>query len=163
MILIHLNAVFTLEPFLEALPQVVILLTLSILDWDIVIDGSEDLFFLTFFSSIFTASFGITKFLKIGPCRLIPEEGLGGGYFQIGFIVTFFNVTAMILSKAFMFVAMADLADLASLTEDKYKVEIFWDGNHYNDLKMIITWITVCFLPNLILVSVILSIQSISN
>ena len=55
------------------------------------------LFIVTLVSSIISASFGITKFLKFGPCRLVSSV-----YVSIGFIVLFLNVLSTIVSKGWM-------------------------------------------------------------
>ena len=33
----------------------------------------------TLFTSLFSASFGIARFLKTDPCKLLPDDGLLGG------------------------------------------------------------------------------------
>ena len=63
------------------------------------IDG----FILTFLSSLLSASFGMTKFLKVGPCRLLPNQGYLGGYLSWSFIFTFFNITISFLFNACIF------------------------------------------------------------
>ena len=132
------------EPFLEALPQVHILITLASMDYYLISDGNSDLFRLTLFSSFLSASFGIAKYLKTGPCRLLPEEGLCGGFMHMGFIFTFLNVAAMILSKAFMLISMV-------IASNAFSDDLFWGGSHRFDFKMtIITWFMICYLPNLI-------------
>ena len=55
------------------------------------------LFIVTLVSSIISASFGISKFLKVGPCRLVSS-----GYVSMGFIVLFLNVFSTIVSKGWM-------------------------------------------------------------
>ena len=71
---------FFSEPLLESLPQVFILGTLLIISSNqpnLIQGSSETLFYLTLFSSLISCSFGITQFLKIGPCRLIEGYGIG--------------------------------------------------------------------------------------
>ena len=93
---------------------------------------------------MFTASFGIAKFLKTGPCQLLPEEGLCGGFMLMGFIFTFLNVAAMILSKAYLLESMT-----AGAITNGFGDKVFWGGSH-EQYYSIITWFMICYLPNLI-------------
>ena len=64
---------FISEPFLEAVPQIHILLILWVLNDKITLRPDPGLFIATF-TSVISAALGIAKFLKIGPCRLVPEQ-----------------------------------------------------------------------------------------
>ena len=65
-------------------------------------ESQRTVFLLTFSSSVFTAAFGIAKYLKMGPCRLIPNEGPSlGGYGQIGFLLIMVNVAFTLIAKGF--------------------------------------------------------------
>ena len=145
--ILNLFKILFSEPFLEALPQVHILIILYQFDAEIIGGdnfASMGLFLLALVSSMFTVSFGIAKFLKTGPCRLLPEEGLGGGFMHMGFVVTFLNVATMILCKANQLVFMV-------ATSYEFRYVLFWGASHRNDIKMaIITWFMICYLPNLI-------------
>ena len=88
-----------LEPFIEALPQIIVLSPIaSILrqEPNNVIGDGAILFKLTFLSSILSAGFGMTKFLKLGPCRLISSFGLASGYFKLTFFIIMVNVICTI-------------------------------------------------------------------
>ena len=83
--------------------------------WDVIDPfpnpGEVDvLFFLTFATTVFSAGFGVTKFLKNGPCKLVPLDGKLGGYGQGGFILAFFNVTSCLLAKGTLLQLMAMLS-----------------------------------------------------
>ena len=67
-----------------------------------IIVGNPILFFVTFTSSYFSSTFGITKFFKSGPCRIVPDEGKLGGYFECGFIFLYANITSSILAKVLL-------------------------------------------------------------
>ena len=115
------------------MPQVHILLGLWILNPDLIRENNPALFDATFASSIMSATFGIAKFLKNGPCRLIPNQGFLGGYCQIGFILILLNVNATMLSKGFA-------------------LPIF--GYEFEDKRTaIIIGICVFYVPNMIYVS----------
>ena len=61
------------------------------------------LFIVSLVSSIMSASFGITKFLKVGPCRLLANSNKClNGYASIGFILLFLNTFSTIVSKGWM-------------------------------------------------------------
>ena len=79
-----MHALFS-EPFIESIPQVHILLSLWVEESHLFVgeDGgyaTTILFIAAFITSIVSASLGIAKFLKLGPCHLIPNEGILGGY-----------------------------------------------------------------------------------
>lgn len=64
-------------------------------------------FSASYFSSIFTFTFGITKFLKSGPCRVVPNEGKHGGYCECGFISLYVNITLAVLVKTLLLITFA--------------------------------------------------------
>ena len=66
-------------------------------DW---IDGYGG---VTFFTSLVSAGKGIATLLKEGPLKLVPSQGLLGGYCQIGFILVFVNVVATLVGKIMVF------------------------------------------------------------
>ena len=150
-----MHALFS-EPFIESIPQVHILLTLWIEESHLFVGregpGSEKtriLFYATFATSIMSASLGIAKFLKLGPCRLIPNEGILGGYGCLSFLMLLFNVACTICSKA-IFLAVSGKRTLSGgapglgLFRDDYNT---FTGVNY------LLWITLCILPQLIYVS----------
>ena len=49
----------------------------------------DPLFAVTVLTSWLSAAFGIARFLKTGPCRLVSNDGILSGYFQLGFILNF--------------------------------------------------------------------------
>ena len=88
------------EPFLEAVPQVIVLLCIGFLSgsaglYDGVVDDclpqncgivsliptQDPWFFGTFCLSVFSASFGMTRFLKVGPMTLVPRNSYGLSFF----------------------------------------------------------------------------------
>ena len=88
------------EPFLEAVPQVHILLVIWVLDGggcSGAVDGGP-FFITTFVTSVITASFGISKFLKSGPCRFIKSFG------TLSYFLLFLNIAATIVAKGWFVV-----------------------------------------------------------
>ena len=125
--LLNLSFNFLSEPFIEAIPpQVHILLVLLMLNSEIISGRNLLLFLLTFISSIFTATLGIAKFLKIGPCRLLPDQGPCGGHATPGFFLLMLNISTTIVSKGFI------LPITCLLLVDN---------------RAIGTWIAICYLP----------------
>ena len=112
------------ETLVEALPQFVILFIIGI---DLIIEKESDLiedlfddricifevclksgrhtlFGITFLSSLFSVSIGMTKFLKHGPCRILPNQGVLRGYLTWNFCITFVNVVFSVAGNAIIFV-----------------------------------------------------------
>jgi hypothetical protein len=62
--------------------------------------GSLDAQFgYTFSLSVVSASLGIAKFLKLGPCRLVPGDGPLGGYCQPSFLLLVVNNAVWLVGK----------------------------------------------------------------
>ena len=101
------------EPFLEAVPQVMVMLCIAFLSgisygrngrvYGCVAQNCgivslnpwvDPWFFGTFCLSVFSASFGMTRFLKVGPMTLVPRNSYG-----LSFFVAFLLVAMAIVSK----------------------------------------------------------------
>ena len=67
--------------------------------------GGVEWFFMTYAISVFTGGLGITKFLQIGPCSMLTEEGPLGGTLTGGFILTYLAVMFSLLTKG-LFIAI---------------------------------------------------------
>ena len=67
--------------------------------------GGVEWFFMTYAISVFTGGLGITKFLQIGPCSVLTEEGPLGGILTGGFILTYLAVMFSLLTKG-LFIAI---------------------------------------------------------
>ena len=46
-------------------------------------------FLATFLTSIFSAAFGMTKLLKVGPCSIVPRNKYGPGFFLVFLSIIF--------------------------------------------------------------------------
>ena len=66
-----------------------------------VIDISNTFFLATFLTSIFSAAFGMTKLLKVGPCSIVPRNKYGLGFF-LSFLSILFGLAGKGLLLAFM-------------------------------------------------------------
>ena len=100
---------------------------------------NPNLFYATYFSSLVTASLGIDKFLKTGPCRLVPDQGPLGGYATLGFALLIFNIASTIVCKGMMMNPI---------------IAIFLDMFEFPEFpKVIGVWLAFCYLPQLIYVS----------
>ena len=60
----------------------------------------DPLFVVTLLISLLSAGFGMAKFLKTGPCRLVSNDGLLGGYFQLGFILNFIYILLVVILRS---------------------------------------------------------------
>ena len=93
------------EPFLESVPQVHIILMVTIGAWGTTVDPTAPLAIATFSSSVFAAAFGITKFFSLGPCRLIPFDKM-----NLGFFLMILNVAFCLVGKgSLLVIAPSDL------------------------------------------------------
>merc|ERR1712061_339117 len=64
-------------------------------------DGGADwLFITTLLTSIATASFGISKFVKSGPARVVRNDKCLMGFCTFSFIVIFLSTVAIVFGKA---------------------------------------------------------------
>ena len=100
-----------LEPFIESLPTLIFLYCiLVIIDQEVAVEGSIEnatkiiaddpiLYYIKITSSFLTLSFGMTKYLKCGPCRIVPNEGKLGGYGECGFIFLYLYIAWTINAK----------------------------------------------------------------
>ena len=92
---------FFVEPFIESIPTVIVQICLIFRKpYDPLL--LPDNFWISFSISLFTATFGIAKTFKIGSCRLVPNEGIFGGFFQLGFILLFINIAFTFLAKGLL-------------------------------------------------------------
>ena len=66
-----------------------------------VIDIGDTFFLATFLTSIFSAAFGMTKLLKVGPCSIVPRNKYGLGFF-LSFLSTLFGLGGKGLLFAYM-------------------------------------------------------------
>ena len=132
---------FISEPFLEAVPQILILLIFFILNPGVAYHLDENLFIATFTTSVFTASLGIAKFLKTGPCGLVTDQGPLGGHGTLAFLILMLNITSTIVSKGLMLPGIGPRAGpIRSLIPGPVKE---------TGPKLIGVWLAICYLPQL--------------
>ena len=110
--------IFFSESMLESMPQIMILFCLAMKDQHLIIGSKSTLFWMTFSTSILSASFALANFLKTGPCRLVPNNGRLGGYFEKGFICLFICNLCTILIKG--------MSLAARNTNTEYMVAVYW-------------------------------------
>ena len=84
---------------MEALPQIFVQLTILALSFDDesdaygILNPYGHVFQASFSVSILSATLGMTKFLKNGPCQLIPRDSYGCGFFT-AMLITLFSLLA---------------------------------------------------------------------
>ena len=98
------------------------------------------MFVVTFSTSVLTASLGIAKFLKTGPCRLLPDQGPVGGHATLGFFLLMVNIATTIVSKGIILPAIG--------YEYGHNSRLF-----QSKPTAIGVWIAICYLPQLLYVS----------
>ena len=139
------------EPFLEAVPQVIVLLCIGFLSGSANPSGYvsscapqncgivslwpsvDPWFFSTFLLSVFSASFGMTRFLKVGPMTLVPRSSYG-----LSFFVALFLVAIAIVSKATPLAILLGTARGASSSQYIVRIAV---------------WLGICVLPSFFYVS----------
>ena len=99
------------EPFLEAVPQLHILLFIWSYSGG---NGScgglevDEVFYMTFFTSVLTGSFGISKFLKAGPCQIIRNDSFLMGFGTLGYLLLLMNIACTLVGKGLVLVVYID-------------------------------------------------------
>ena len=140
------------EPFLEAVPQVMVMLCIAFLSGIsygrngrvygcvaqncgiVSLSPTKDpWFFGTFCLSVFSASFGMTRFLKVGPMTLVPRSSYG-----LSFFVALFLVAIAIVSKATPLAFLLGNARRASSSQYIVRIAV---------------WLGICVLPSFFYVS----------
>ena len=86
---------------------------------------------LTFSLSIISAAFGITKFMSVGPCRLIPYDKI-----NIGFLLVLLSNASCLGGKGFLLAASIK----AGRKGEDYAIKVGY-------------WVTLSLLPSLMFVS----------
>ena len=127
---------------MEAVPTVLILLALLFRDATLFIGHQTNflgipktaMFWTTFSISMISGSLGMAKFLKLGPCQIVPSQDMHCGFFFV------------MMSMAFALVSKGCV--LAFSLADKHEYETFT----YPITCLI--WISSCILPQFILVSI---------
>ena len=67
----------------------------------IILESYKDpLFMITLSTSAFSTVFAMANYLKTGPCRLVSNDGLLGGYFQLGFILNFIYILLVVILRS---------------------------------------------------------------
>ena len=138
------------EPFCESVPQLHILLVLWVLNTKIIYELSPGLFIASFSTSVLSATLGIARFLKIGPCRLVPYHGPLDGHGNLSFLILVLNIASTIVSKGILLPAIGYGIFYVGQFEPQYK-------NLFNKIWL---WLAICYLPQLIYVSINVSFNT---
>ena len=102
------------------------------------------LFFLSFSTSIISASLGMSRLLLTGPSKFVRKTGRLGGYCQWGFVLLILSIITGIISKAAWLPLVID-----------------WPTRSMGYLGAIL-WIGVSLIPQLLLVRFIRSMDQVS-
>ena len=87
---------------------------------------------LTFSLSVFSAAFGITKFMSVGPCRLIPHDKI-----NVGLFLVFLSNASCLGGKGFL---LAASINGGSNSTSVYAMKVGY-------------WVSLSLLPSLMFVS----------
>ena len=89
---------------MESIPQILILICLFASN-----DRISGSVAITLAVSIFSGSFGIAKFMKTGPCKMVPStSGFLDGFLSLGFPAVVFSVIATCVGKGLLIPVVAD-------------------------------------------------------
>ena len=90
----------SIESMVESAPQVFIMLFLIMSpSRNAIIELLGEKFLVSFCFSWLSAALGLAKFLKTGPCRVLPKGGFMDGFFTCRFLVTFLATTFTLMGK----------------------------------------------------------------
>ena len=123
------------EAFLESVPQVHILIAIWAVcgGWgcESPVQRDDLLFIVTFTLSVLTATFGVAKFIKSGPARMINNEKCLMGFCSATFILLFLNIGFTLVGRGVVI------------------------GVYVGDVKnkINIAFVLLCFIPQLLHVS----------
>ena len=141
------------EPFLEAIPQVHIYLVAWIDNDDKIIGNLQDgfsqesiIFLMSFSSSVMSATFGLAKFFKVGPCKFLPTEGFLWGYGHLGFILVLLNITITTFLKGGL-LALA-CAPFVNFQLDAVNAVLIWSSLNYLPQTIYVSISTNAFFRN---------------
>ena len=92
--------------------------------------SQESILFLVGFStSVMSATFGLAKFFKVGPCKLLPTEGFLWGFGQLGFILVLLNIMITTFLKGSL-LALA-CAPFVNFQLDALTAVLIWSSLNY--------------------------------
>ena len=114
------------EALMESIPQTHILFVLAVREPGLIIGDGLILFWTTFTSSLFSASFAMANFLKRGPCRLVKDQGCLGGFMERGFVYLFINIVATFTMKGLNLAFSLNVLELSRKTAFVGEEGIYW-------------------------------------
>ena len=131
------------EPYLESIPTVLILLACRFRNPSLFLGSQENflgipkttMFWTTFSISVISGSFGMAKFLKLGPCQIVPSQKL-----HVGFFFLFITMGTTLVAKGWV------------LGSSLFYV-VRESSETYDYVTAIMNWISICILPQFMLVS----------
>ena len=129
---------------MESVPQVQILLAIYIVyggdGCSSPVQRGDVLFIVTFSLSVLSATFGVAKFIKSGPVRIINNDKCLMGFCSATFILIFLNIAATLVGRGIVISVF-----LESIKKDFES----WHAGY----KLYITLVILGFIPQLLHVS----------
>ena len=137
---------------MESVPQTYILLIIALADGGnrVSVLDLGLLFCMTYSLSVTSASFGIAKFLKSGPARIVRCEQFIDGYGTLTFILIFFNVAATQIGRGLQISFVLPSIAYFGLNEEDIHAGLTQVPLHH---KLYYLLIVLSFLPQLVHVS----------
>ena len=101
-----LENVSGVEPFVESVPQSLWVLSLGFLTNECVgVNPGDGLGVCVFTTSILSACYGLTNFLRVGPLKVIPNQP-ASGFGHLSYYIVFFSVLCSLTAKGFVLGAL---------------------------------------------------------
>jgi len=148
----------TLEPYVEAIPTVLLLLAMKFRYSDLFFGNEKNflgipktiMFWTSVSISVFSGSLGMAKFLKLGPCQIVPSQKIHCGFFFV-----FITMGTTLVAKGYVFAfSLNPTGDWRSLEYNiNETVEAYDYNTHYT--TTIFIWISSSVLPQFILAMVV--------
>ena len=128
------------EPFLESVPQLHTLWIIFLISKNGLISCEkhvpfDTLFIATYSTSVVTASFGIAKFIKSGPARIVKNDKYLMGFGTLSFILIFINIALTIFGRGLLIGFFVDYVEKQGASRTYFLL------------------ILLCFIPQLLHVS----------
>ena len=115
---VMLENVSGVEPFIESVPQCLLVLSLGIVTLGCVgpisHNGLDVQGTYVFATSILSASYGLTNFLRVGPLKVIPNQP-AAGFGHPSFYIVFFGVLCSLAAKGVVIGALVQVKQFTEL------------------------------------------------
>jgi len=93
-----LQNVTSVEPFMESVPQIFWLIFISITTRCLGFGNYDPLAISTFVTSVISATYALTNFLRVGPLKVVSNK-IGSGFGHLSFWLIIFSIATSLVAK----------------------------------------------------------------